>query len=230
MRSFNITSDGSVTVTFLHQVENPTIDAIELVNLDATPVTPGPQLWVAHRSFDGSTAGARVQQNSTIDWSRARGAFDANGSIYYGWDDGKMYRRTVKTSSFGAAKVVATNGLSPSYFPIPSVTGMFLQDGRLYYTVKGDDHLYYRYFELDANGVGAVTFVADGPGTGFDWGSVRGLTLASGDLYLARADGTLWTAGWTPGLEHGSPVSGSLTLVNNDPSQMWASRGMYVRN
>jgi Malectin domain len=230
MRSFDITSDGSVTITFLHQVENPAIDAIELVNLDATPITPGPQLWVAHRSFDGSTAGARVQQNSTIDWSRARGAFYANGSIYYGWDDGKMYRRTVKTASFGTAKVVATNGLSPSYFPIATVTGMFLQDGRLYYTVKGDDRLYYRYFELDSNAVGAVTFVANGPGTGFDWGSARGLTLAGGDLYLARADGTLWTARWTPGLEHGSPVGGSLTLVDNDPSQMWASRGLYVRN
>jgi len=68
------------------------------------------------------------------------------------------------------------------------------------------------------------------PGTGFDWGSVRGLTLAGGDLYLARADGTLWTAGWNPGLEHGSPVNGSLTLVDNDTSQMWASRGMFVRN
>jgi len=33
-----------------------------------------------------------------------------------------------------------------------------------------------------------------------------------------------------PGLEHGSPVNGSLTLVDNDLSQMWASRGMFVRN
>ena len=230
MRPFDVTSDGSVTITFLHQVQNPTIDGIEIIDQDVTPVEPGPQLWVAHRSFDGSTAGARVQQNSSIDWSRARGAFFANGSIYYGWDDGKMYRRPMKTSSFGTQHVVSTNGLSPSYFPIPSVTGMFLEDGRLYYTLKGDDRLYYRYFELDSNSVGAVTFVADGPGTGFDWGSVRGLTLAGGDLYLARADGTLWTAGWNPGLEHGSPVNGSLTLVDSDPSQMWASRGMFVRN
>jgi hypothetical protein len=230
MRAFDITSDGSVTITFVHQVQNPTIDGIEIIDQDVTPVVPGPQLWVAHRNFDGSTAGARIQQNSSIDWSRARGAFLANGSIYYGWDDGKMYRRPMKTSSFGTQHVVSTNGLSPSYFPIASVTGMFLEDGRLYYTLKGDDRLYYRYFELDSNAVGAVTFVADGPGTGFDWGTVRGLTLASGDLYLARADGSLWTAGWNPGLEHGSPVNGSLALVDNDPSQMWASRGMFVRN
>jgi hypothetical protein len=59
---------------------------------------------------------------------------------------------------------------------------------------------------------------------------VRGLTVAGGALYLARADGTLWTAGWTLGLEHGSPAGGSLTLVDNDPSQMWASRGLYVRD
>jgi hypothetical protein len=126
--------------------------------------------------------------------------------------------------------LISTGGLSWSYFAIPSVTGMFLSDGRLYHTLKGDDHLYYRYFELDDNGVGAVTFVADGPGTGFDRGSVRGLTLAGGHLYLARADGTLWTAGWNPGLIHGSPVSGSLQLVDNSSSQLWASRGMYVKN
>ena len=157
----------------------------------------GAQLWIAHRSFNGSTPGARIQQSSSIDWSRARGAFYANGKIYYGWDDGKFYRRTFTGGSFGAAKVVATNGLVPGYFPIPSVTGMFLQDGRLYYTVSGDDRLYYRYFTVESNAVGAVTFVASAPGSGFDWGSVRGLTLAGTTLYLARADGTLWSAGWT---------------------------------
>jgi len=113
--------------------------------------------------------------------------------------------------------------------PDPERDRHVLEDGRLYYTLRGDDRLYYRYFELDSNTVGAVTFIADGPGSGFDWGSVRGLTLAGGDLYFARADGTLWTAGWNPGLEHGSPV-GSPSLVNNDASQLWASRGMFVRN
>jgi hypothetical protein len=177
-RAFNITSDGSVTITFIHKVQNPSIDGIEILNQDVTPIEPGPQQWVAHRSFDGTTAGPRVQQNSSIDWSRARGAFIANGSIHHGWDDGKMYRRTLRR--------------------------------------RGS--------------VCAVTFVADGPGTGFDWGSVRGITLVGGTLYLARADGSLWSAGWNPGLEHGSPVGGSLHLIDNDPSQMWASRGMYVRN
>jgi hypothetical protein len=107
---------------------------------------------------------------------------------------------------------------------------MFLQRGRLYYTLRGDDRLYYRYFTLESDSIGAVTFVANGPGTGFDWGSVRGMTLADGALYLARANGTLWSAGWTPGLEHGSPVNGSLTLVDDDASQRWASHGMFVLN
>ena len=171
-----------------------------------------------------------MQQASTIDWSRARGAFYANGKLYYGWDDGKLYRRSFSGGSFGAAKVVATNGLVPGYFPVASVSGMFLQDGRLYYTVRGDDRLYYRYFTVESGAVGAVTFVASAPGSGFDWGSVRGLTLAGGTLYLARADGTLWSAGWTPGLEHGSPVGGSLSLRSADPAQQWAARGMFVRN
>jgi hypothetical protein len=230
MRSFDITSDGTVNIGFLHQVENPTIDAIELIDLDATPVSPTPALWYANRTFDGATAGARTQQGSSIDWSRARGIFYSNGKVFYGWDDGKIYRRTFNGSSFGAAKVVANNGLSPSFFPIPAITGMFLQNGRLYYTLRGDDRLYYRYFTLDSNAIGAVTFIADGPGSGFDWGTVRGLTLAGGTLYLARANGSLWSAGWNPGLEHGAPVGGSLALVSNDAAQEWASHGMFVRN
>jgi hypothetical protein len=230
MRAFDITSDGSVTVTFAHGVNNPEINGIELIDLDATPITPGAQQWIAHRGFDGATAGARVQQNSTIDWSRARGAFYANGRLYYGWDDGKLYRRSFSGGSFGAAKVVATNGLVPGYFPVANLTGMFLQDGRLYYTVRGDDRLYYRYFTVESGAVGAVTFIASAPGSGFDWGSVRGLTLAGGNLYLARADGSLWSAGWTPGLEHGSPVNGSLAPIDADPAQQWAARGMFVRN
>jgi hypothetical protein len=230
VRSFDVTSDGSITIGFIHQVENPTVDAIEVIDLDANPVSPTPMPWIAHRSFDGATAGGRVQRSSSIDWSRARGIFFTNGSVYYGWDDGKMYRRTFNGSTFGGSKLVATDDLSPSHFPIPSVTGMFLQDGRLYYTVQGDDRLYYRYFELGGNRVGAVTFVADGPGSAFDWGSVRGVTLAGGTLFLARANGTLWSADWEPGLEHGTPVSASLALVDDDPSQGWASRGLFVQN
>ena len=56
------------------------------------------------------------------------------------------------------------------------------------------------------------------------------MTLAGGKLYLARADGTLWSAGWNGGLEHGDPVDGSLNLVSTDAGQLWASRGMFVRN
>jgi hypothetical protein len=230
MRSFDVTSDGSVTIGFVHQVQNPVVDAIEVIDLDATPVSPTPMQWISHRSFDGSTADARVQRSSAIDWSRARGIFFTNGKVYYGWDDGRMYRRTYDGSTFGAAKLVSTNSLSPSWFPIPSMTGMFLQDGRLYYTVLGDDRLYYRYFELDDRAIGAVTFIADGPGSAFDWGSVRGMTLAGGTVFFARQDGTLWSAGWQPGLEHGSPVGGSLTLVDDHAAQQWASRGLFVLN
>lgn len=230
MRAFDITSDGSVNIGLIHQIENPIIDGIELIDLDATPFTPTPQPFVANRTFDGTTAGARTEHASTIDWSRARGAFLSNGQVFYGWDDGKMYRRSFNGTSFGKAHVVANEGLSPSFFPIPAITGMFLQDGRLYYTLRGDDRLYYRYFTLDSNSIGAVTFVADGPGSGFDWGTVRGLTLAGGTLYLARANGSLWSAGWNPGLEHGAPVGGSLALVSNDQAQEWASQGMFVRN
>ena len=80
-------------------------------------------------TFDGSTAGARTLRTSSIDWSHARGAFYANGRIYYGWDDGKMYRRNFNGATFGPRSVVQTNDLSPVYFPVPLITGMFLPTG-----------------------------------------------------------------------------------------------------
>ena len=230
MRAFDVTSDGTITITFLHGgLSDPQINGIELLDQDASAPGYTQSTSVARRSFDGSTAGARSLRTSSIDWSHARGAFYSNGRIYYGWDDGKMYRRNFNGTTFGPRSVVQTNDLSPVYFPVPLITGMFVTDGRLYYTLRGDDRLYWRYFSIDSNLVGAQTFSIAGPGNGFDWGTVRGMTFAAGTLYLARADGTLWSTGWNTGLEHGDPTN-SLSLVSSDAGQLWASRGMFVRN
>ena len=56
MMSFTRTSDGSVDITFVHQVENPLVDGIEIINNDVTP-GPGVGADVVRRQFvDGSTA------------------------------------------------------------------------------------------------------------------------------------------------------------------------------
>jgi Malectin domain len=227
MKSFDVTSDGTVTVAFAHVRENPLVNAVELIDRDATPVSPAAATFLRHRAFDGSTAGAPSElATAGVDWSHARGAFLSNGRIYAGWDDGKVSSRSFNGATVGPAKPIYLRGLTPAQFPVANVTGMFFENGRLFYTVTGDDRLFYRYFTVESGVIGSVTFVASGPTDGFAWGSVRGMTLASGTVYAARANGSLTSIGWS----NGAPVTGSLVTVDASPAQTWASRGMFVHN
>jgi hypothetical protein len=187
---------------------------------------PSPAYQVARRSFDGTLAGTPEVKTTIIDWSHASGAFSVGDRVYAGWDDGRIYHWRAGVSTFSGKKIVYLRGLTDEHFPLSSVTGMFLEEGRLYYTVVGDDRLFMRYFTPSSGVVGAVTFVVDGPDTGFDWDSVRGMTLAGGGLYLARTTGELQSIGWLDGV----PVAGSLAQVDVDLSQGWSSAGMWVRN
>lgn len=188
---------------------------------------PTGETSIAQRSFDGVTPGARTLLSTpTVDWSHARGAFYANGRIYYCWDDGQMFRRSFNGTTVGNAVRIFPRGLTSTDFPMASLTGMFLENGRLYYTVLGDDRLLYRYFTVESGVIGAETFVAVAQGSGFTWGTVRGMTLAGGKLYVARTNGILYSIGWANGL----PVTGSQTQIDASAAQMWATRGMFVRN
>ncbi len=187
-----------------------------------------PGTYLSHRSFDGSAAGTRVDLATSVDWSHARGAFMTKGRIYTGWDDGRIYSRKFDGSTVGnKVTQVYLRGLTTTHFPVANVTGTFFDHtrGRLYYTVNGDGRLLYRYFTPESEVIGAVTFVATGPSDGFDWGSVRGMTLASGSLYVGRSSGVLQRIGW-----NGAPIPGSTALVDSAPGQAWASRGMFIRN
>ena len=186
--------------------------------------SPGTALGV--RTFDGTTAGPRSELATSVDWSRARGAFLTKGRIYTGWDDGRIYsRRFDGTTVGGRVTQVYLHGLTTTHFPVASVTGAFYDHtrGRLYYTVNGDGRLFYRYFTPESEIVGAVTFVATGPGDGFDWGSVRGMTLVGDALYVGRSSGALQRIGW-----NGAPIAGTTTTVDADPLQQWPSRGFVV--
>ena len=43
------------------------------------------------------------------------------------------------------------------------MTGMFFENGRIYYTVSGNPRLYYRYFTPESQVVGANLFVGQQP-------------------------------------------------------------------
>jgi chitodextrinase len=224
-KTFNVTSLGTITVTTQHVVENPLLNAVEIVDLDATPVHPVPQTYLVSRTFDGITAGSPTNlQTPTIDWSQGRGAFMLSGTLYYGWQDGNLYSRKFDGTTLGAATLLNPYVIGPG--PVFSgVTGAFYSNGYLYYAVKDDPTMHARYFQPEAGILGAVQF--DVPSNGFDWSQATGLTMANDRLYWATPDENLHSAvfaGNAPQPGTGSIISGPAT----GDGQQWGGSGMFV--
>jgi hypothetical protein len=232
MRSFAITADGDgVDIDLRAVTENPLINGIEILDDDAVagPTTTG---VLQRRAVDatGAPTGAPSVANSSLDWSTVRGAFLLNGTVYYGLNDGSLYKRTFNkvTGALGAQKTVNLyddpDDGTRIPFAIANMTGMFYDTGthRIYYTVFGDSQLYYRYFTPESDVVGAQTFVADAGGVSF--ANAAGITLASGRLlYGSSADGSLRSVPFA-----GGRVTGSPSVVSADGT--WKYRALLVPN
>ena len=212
----------------------------DLYNMDQAGVGA-----LSRRSYDLTTLGTTSTVPLGIDWRNARGAFMVNGNIYYGMSDGWLYKRTFNGTTAGAASQVNLYGLevqpstsfvipgtttrTPSFTnDIASATGMFYDNGRIYYTVAktgtaaaNNNKLYYRYFNPESEIVGASLFVASVGGEGINWGNVRGMTLASGKLIYALTDGRLYRVNWD-----GAKPTGPVTQISS--ATTWQSRGMFV--
>ena len=228
MKSFNITSDGDVNIDFGHITENPLINAIEIVN---PALLPGPQPIAANflgrRSFDGSTLGSDSTFNTPgTDWSQGRGAFFLNGRIYAGWSNGRLYRWTFNGTTLGPRTDISAQGsyvLGPTWLSFSDVTGMFWNDGRLYYTRSGDPNLHFRYFTLESELYGSVEYTVSGPDIdGLDWSGVKGLTEASGHMYWQTADGVVHEIDFSSG----APIGGTDSEVGTIGSE--GSNGLFV--
>lgn len=76
------------------------------------------------------------------------------------------------------------------------MTGAFYLGGRLYYTRGGANALYYRYFEIDGNYLGATEFSLQT--TGVTWSSVRGMAWVGGRIVYGGSDGTLRSVAFDP--------------------------------
>ena len=182
--------------------------------------------FLTHRPFTGTSSGTAVQLGTAgTNWANARGAFFTNGKIYTGWSDGTFSSRTFNGTTVGPLHAISLNGLTGSYWPVSTLTGMALDNGRLYYTVSGDSRLFYRYFTPESDIVGAETFTASGNGDGFSWNDVAGFVLSSGKLFFARTNGNLYSVAWV----NGKP-SGAITTIGGPAidAKNYASRGMFV--
>ncbi len=184
------------------------------------------------RSFDGTALGASAPiTGSGVDWTQVRGAFMLGSELYTGWADGELLVRSFDGTTFGPPAPVNLNGLTAAQFPVASLTGMFYDSatGRLYYTVSGDRHLYYRYFEPDGNTVGAETFVASGDGDGLNWSGVSGMTMDAGHIdYRANdpAHGVSAYSLYRMTFTGGVPIAGTRAVIAAaDPA---SARGLFL--
>jgi hypothetical protein len=228
MKSFNVTSDGTVDIDFTHVIENPLINAIEIVNPASLPgPQPIPSTFLTRRSFDGTTLGPSNNLNTaSVDWSQYRGTFFVNGRLYAGNADGHLYRWSLAGNSLGTRVDVSVAGnyvLGPTWLSFADVSGMFWNNGRLYYTRTGDANLHFRLFSVESELYGSQEYTVSGPGTdGLDWSGVKGLTYASGHVYWQTSDGVLHEIDFS-----GAPVVGTDSTIG--PMGTEGSNGLFVQ-
>ncbi len=240
MRSFSITSDGTVDIDFGHEVENSLINGIEIVRTGSTPSPTDED--VQQIAFDGNDSGAATTLATPgFDWSTVRGAVMIGERVFYGSADGYLYRRNFDGSSFGPAVRIdpyndpvwsdvdtgsgqTFRGQVPDlYGKFGRLTGMFYASGRLYYTLAGDGNLYWQPFVPDSGIVSPVTSSLSG---GFDWSQARGMFAAGDELYIAsKADGSLSRMSLVDGVP-----SGSATVVDSPATggASWAGRAVFL--
>jgi len=237
MRSFNITSDGNVDIDFAHVVENPLINAIEIVRRDLPAPVPAPNS-LKRVPFDGTTAGTPSAIDPRgIDWNNVRSAFMVGDKLVYGMTDGYLYwRRLTATTTGTATRIDPYNdplwsdvntgsggtfrGRVPNFYgELSGVTGAFYARDRLYYTRTGDSQLYWRWFNADSGVVGSQLFTASG---GRDWSDTGGMFVDGGSLYVvSRTTGNLSRMSFVDGVPQGSPVQ-------VDGSVDWRARAVFI--
>lgn len=192
-------------------------------------------------SVNGSTIGATNSASSNIDWDDARGVFRVGDTIFYGATDGSFHGVSIGGTTMGTSTTydpyddplwdsVATGsgqtyqGVRPGFFTeIPSVTGAFYWNGRIYYTLQDSRSLFWRYFEPDDGAIGGRQFRV----AAVSVSSIAGMVLSGSRIYYANStDGTLHTVPFVNGVPHRAQdrvISGPL-IDGID----WRARGMFV--
>jgi putative cell wall-binding protein len=213
----------------------------------ATPELPGDVFIGApasapstliRRNYQGGSAGTDHLTSSSIDWTQLRGAVVIGGTLYYGRSNGNFYRRTFDGSAFGAEQQLdpyhdpawsgvqtgsgqTYQGTTPSFYAeIPTLTSLFFQKGRLYYTRAADTHLYSRAFSPESGIVGEDKLIA--PSTTLP--AISGAFISGGYLYFATSDGKLHRRTFS-----GGTVSGADVVVSGDNDHAsWRSQVLFI--
>ncbi|SCG52780.1 hypothetical protein GA0074704_2833 [Micromonospora siamensis] len=111
------------------------------------------------------------------------------------------------------------------WYNAAALTGTFYLNGRLYYTRSGATGLYYRYFEVDGNYLGATEFTA--PTSGVAWSSVRGMAWVAGKIVYGSTDGKLRSVAFDP--TAAPVVDGTTATVVAEPTAelTWSNPALF---
>jgi hypothetical protein len=226
MLSYNITSDGSVDISFGHVVENPLINGIEIIDTDVPAGTASNPIadQVQSRTLSASgVPGPITTKDGTEAWSQARGSWWVDGVLYTPWRDGTLKARTFTNGTFGAVSNVALYG-STFASDASNITGAFYDraSSRVYYTMAGSSQLYWRWFTPQSRIIGSVRFAVDGDVSALDPANVRGMFLSGSTLYFANnGSGDLKSVTFSDG-----QVTGPAQTV--DTTQDWSGRTLVL--
>jgi len=244
MKAFSTTvnATGTVTVTFVHSVQNPSINGIEILNNSTVTPPTGAFDTLRTRTFTGTSAGSATTLSTAIQWSKVRGAFMVGSTLYYGFSDGKFYKATWNGTAFVSPTYVdpyedplwsnvdtgsgqTFKGMISDYYgvQVQSTTGSFFNNGEMYYSLYGDPVLHYRHFEPD-DGVIGDEFLAGGDESFLN---AQGMFLSGNTLYWAdRTNGNLHAVAWN----NGAPSAASDTVVSGpvEDGVDWRARSLFT--
>ncbi|MBS2936688.1 PKD domain-containing protein [Nocardioides sp. J2M5] len=239
MKSFDITSDGTVNIDFTHtSFGNPEVNAIEIVNTAAASNANLAKVI----AFDGTSVTSQgTVSTGSFDWSNVRNAVMVGRTLFYAQTDGMLYKRSFDGTSFGAATAInpyldplwstvetgsgpvgqTYAGVLPTWYSqLSTVTGMFYSAGRIYYTRSGQTSLFWRWFNPDAGIIGGVENTVTGGNIA--WASTRGMFLDGSTLYVVNApNGQLLKIGFSGGAPTG-------TSSVADTSIDWRGRAVFL--
>ncbi|MGP9031765.1 PKD domain-containing protein [Glutamicibacter mysorens] len=218
MLSKDVVSDGTINISFDHVVENPAVNGIEIVDLDAQ--APEETTAATEVYFTGTQSASKgtTELDSDVDWNQVRGAFLGDGKAYLALADGSLQVRSYDGETLGDATTLNLYGLTNFSAEIQQMTGLFLANDRMYFTLAGDNNLYMRYFDLSSQIVGAQRFTVDVSGSsGIAFNQIQGMFLVDQTMYYATSDGALHAVDWAQTSTDGAP-SGAAEVVS-DPQE-----------
>ncbi len=208
----------------------------DVVQLDADTVTGAD---ATSRYLTGAGSPATVALGTAgIDWSKLRGAFMVNNTLYTGWSDGTLRQQSFDGNTFGALTTVPLSG-NPFGGELSGtagrITSMFYDSrtGRLYYTRanttkpngagNNDGGLVYRYFTPESGAVGAERFdgLKAASRSAIDAGNLRGSFLVGDVLYYVTSAGAMRSVPFS--------VAGAFGTSQAYNSQInWAAKGLFL--